>query len=520
MGVTHFLGGVNVSGVPTMGISNLPGSNGNYWFVDSVTGSDGNVGSADSPLATTKQAITMATANNGDVIVWCPAHAETISAAGGITVNKAGLTFWGWGQGKQSPTFTSATSTAATFLISSANTTIGGSVNTICNIASQVTFFSVTAANVTITATHYDTSASIGALIYITTSAAANQFTANINYFGFTASVIGTSMISLVGGSNANIYVDAYGAWSTAVVNFATTAVVNCQITGLFYNYNTALTKNVVDTITGSTWTVIGYDGIGGYNFDGGSGKAVAANDAATTTTALNVPTANSSANTTVTQVVGNKTDSAVTTFGTTGSVIAYLGGLFSDIAVPSANASTNVNMRDAIGNKTDTELFTPSSTGSLAAYAKGTVDVVEKGAVSSQVGVLSTGTTIFTIAGGPIELVYIMSMCTTGADATAATLLYTTIPTGLSAVPISLASGSIANAPVNATITYAGTGSAAACVYNAGGTALLASTVAASAVIIPPGVINITIGSGPTTTGTWKHFIRYRVMGPGVTVV
>ena len=506
MGTTHFLGNVEVSGVPTMGMSGIPATAGNVWFVNSVSGSDGNVGTADSPFATTAHAIVAAVANNGDVIVWEAGHAETIVAAGGITVNKAGLTFWGLGQGKTAPTFTSTTSTAATFLISSANTLIGGAVNTICNIASQVTFFSVTAANVTIgTAlqpiSHYDTSASVGAITYITTTSAANQLSVNVSYLGFTASVIGTAMISLVGGSNATINVDAYGAWSTAIVNFITTAVVNCQITGWFYNYNTALTKNVVDTITGSTWTVQGYDGIGGYNFDGGSGKTPANNDPSVVVTDMAVPTANSTANVLMRDVIGNKTDTAVNAFGTTGSLVAYVGGLLNTMGAPTA-----------------TEVFTPGSASSIIAYLKGIIDTADRCAVSSVTGVLTTGTTIFTIAGGPIELLYIMSMCTTGGDSTAATLLYTTTPTGLSAVPISTASGSVANAPVNATITYAGTGSAAACSYNAGGTFLLVSTVAGSAVIIPPGVIKITIGSGPTVTGTWSHYIKYRAMGPGVT--
>jgi hypothetical protein len=429
---TNFPFGLTAGGVPTQGVASIPFTSGNVWFVNSNTGVDGNSGSFLQPLKTTARAIVLAAA--GDVIVWMAGHAENIAAAGGITVNKAGLTFWGIGEGKNAPTFTSITSTAATFLISSANTVIGGNVNTVCNIASQVTFFSIAAANVTIGSliapiTHYDTSSTVGAITYITGSAAAAQLNVFVDYNGFTASSIGTAMISLVGAVNGNIWVDAYGAWSTAVVNFITTACTNISIAGLFYNFNTAVTKDVVDTIGGSTWTVQGYDGVGGFSFDGGSGKTPISNDAA------------------------------------------------SGIAV------------------------------------------IQKSAKSSQVGVLTTGMTLFTIAGGPIELIDIMSICTTGGDATAATVLYTTIPTGLSAVPISTASGSIANAPVNATITYPGTGSAAALSYNAGGTFLRASTAAGSTVIIPPGVINATIGSGPTVTGTWAHYLRYNPMGPAVTV-
>jgi hypothetical protein len=468
MGFTNFPFGITSFGVPTMGMASIPPTSGRVWFVNSNTGLDGNAGSFAQPLATTARAIVLASA--GDVIVWMAGHAEKITAAGSITVNNNGLTFWGLGEGKTAPTFTSTTSTAATFLISAANTVIGGNVNAICNIASQVTFFSVTAANVSIDVTIYDTSATVGLLSDVVATSAAANLTLNIDHVGFTASVLGTSMIILTGVVNGNITVNAYGAWATAVVDFATTACVNIQVQGYFYNYTGALSHDVVDTIAGSTWFVDGFDGVGGYPFSGGSGSAVAAILPA----ALNVPT---------------------------------------------ANATTNATERDVIGNKTDTELFTPSSTASLVAMVKGILDTADRCAISSVTGVLATGTTIFTIAGGPIELLYICSMCTTGGDATAATLLYTTTPTGLSAVPISTASASVASAPVNATVTYAGTGSAAQAVYSASGTQLLASTVAGSAVIIPPGTIKITVGSGPTTTGTWSHYIKYRAMGPGITV-
>ena len=470
---TNFTNGLTAFGVPTIGANGLPFSTGNYWFVNFANGVDGNQGSANQPLKTTARAIVLA--KTGDVVVWQAGHAETITAAGGITMSTAGVTFWSAAQeASEAATFTFTTATTADILISGAGTVVGGASPPVfvCNIASQTKIFSITAANVSLTALVQDTSSTIGAISDVVTTAAASNLTLNITHQGFTASSIGTVMISLVGVVNANVTVDAYGAWSTAVVNFATTACVNVQVNGYFYNYNTALTLDVVDTITGSTWFASGYDGIGGYYFDGGSGKALAPSDPS------------------------------------------------SLLAVPTANSTANAYERDVIGNKTDAEVYTPGTTKSLVAYIKGLLDTAPKTAQSSVTGVLTTGTTIFTVAGGPIQLLWIMSMCTVGADSTAATLLYTTIPTGLSAVPISTACGSIANAPVNATITYAGTGSAAACVYNSGGTSLSVSTVAGSAVIMPPGVINITIGSGPTVTGHWSHYIYYRPMGSGVTVI
>ena len=88
------------------------------------------------------------------------------------------------------------------------------------------------------------------------------------------------------------------------------------------------------------------------------------------------VPSADSTANDYESQVIGNKVDAAVTSVGTTASIMAYLKGLVNVEAagavVPTADASTNTYDRDVVGNKTDAAVTAGSTTGSLAAYAKG----------------------------------------------------------------------------------------------------------------------------------------------------
>lgn len=466
MPYTNFTNGLTSFGVPTMGTAGIPPTSGNIWFVNSVTGSDGSVGSFSAPFATTAHAIVAATA--GDVIVWMAQHAETITAAGGITVNKAGLTFWGLGEGKEAPTFTATTATTATFLISSANTTIGGSVVTVCNIASQAKFFSVTAANVSITATHYDTSSSIGALTYITTSAAASNFFANVTYFGLTASTLGTSMILLVGVVDANITVNAYGYWSTAVVDFATTACVNIQVNGYFYNQNSsAASKDVVDTVGGSTWFVSGYDGQAGYSIVGGSAAAVAPQP---------IPS--------------------------------------SLLAVPAANSTANVYERDVIGNKTDASVYNPSNTASLAAYVRGHSDILEQTSQTAA-AVMSTALNVFTVAGGPIQILGLVSICATANGATASTLQWESLGTlGSTTQTISGASATLANAAAGTSVILQGTALSTAPIVNTNG-AGLSETLA---IVVPAGTITLVIGTG-STTGTWTHYLRYKPLGHGVTV-
>ena len=74
-----------------------------HW-VYSVTGSDSNPGTEGRPLASIAQAITNATANNGDIILVKSGHSETLTSA--ITVNKAGLRIFGIGSGTSAPSIT------------------------------------------------------------------------------------------------------------------------------------------------------------------------------------------------------------------------------------------------------------------------------------------------------------------------------------------------------------------------------------------------------------------------------
>lgn len=68
MGITH-LSGLEVAGVPTMGIGGAPMFTGNWFFVDAVNGNDGNTGAADSPLQTLYAAYDKMVSGNNDVAV-------------------------------------------------------------------------------------------------------------------------------------------------------------------------------------------------------------------------------------------------------------------------------------------------------------------------------------------------------------------------------------------------------------------------------------------------------------------
>jgi len=114
-----FANGVTIRNVPIV-VTN-PGMV--YW-VDSNTGSNGNKGTFDRPFGTIDYAIGRCAASKGDVIFVKPGHAETISDAGDIAADVAGVAVVGLGKGTNRPTITLDTATDAALAISAANVTL------------------------------------------------------------------------------------------------------------------------------------------------------------------------------------------------------------------------------------------------------------------------------------------------------------------------------------------------------------------------------------------------------------
>ena len=100
---------------------------GDIWYVDSGIGTDGaGYGqSPQSPTATLDYVIALTTADNGDVIYVAPGHAETLTGADGVDIDKAGLRIVGLGEGANKPVFTFGHADAE-FVIGAANVTVEG----------------------------------------------------------------------------------------------------------------------------------------------------------------------------------------------------------------------------------------------------------------------------------------------------------------------------------------------------------------------------------------------------------
>jgi hypothetical protein len=175
---TNFSNGIASQGVPVMGGATLPSTTGNYWFVSSTTGSNGNSGkSVKQAFATIAQAHTAATASKGDVVVIMPGHVETVSGAAYATLSKAGISYVGLGTGRNRPTLTWS-ATNSQIIVSGANSSF---VNIVCDFAgidAVVAAVSVTATDVSFLNCEFITNkAAAGAVLGLVTAATATRFT-------------------------------------------------------------------------------------------------------------------------------------------------------------------------------------------------------------------------------------------------------------------------------------------------------------------------------------------------------
>jgi len=129
------------------------------------------------PLTTIALALAQCTANAGDTIVVGPGHTESITAAAALTVNKAGVTIVGKGNGSLRPTLTWSTSTAAQVIISAANVLWKNFRFDFTGIDAVVAAISVTGADVAFEDCDFVTnSGTTGVVLGILTAATATRF--------------------------------------------------------------------------------------------------------------------------------------------------------------------------------------------------------------------------------------------------------------------------------------------------------------------------------------------------------
>lgn len=128
---------------------------------------------------------------------------------------------------------------------------------------------------------------------------------------------------------------------------------------------------------------------------------------------------------------------------------------------------------------------------------------------------VLTNGDVLFTNKGD-IQIVSLVSECISTGTPAASTLQYSSAPTVGAAAAFSGASASMISCVLGSTINLTD-GQAVAPIIEVSG-ACNAGTYPLNA-FCPEGTITAVVGVGPTT-GTWKHYLRYKPLSQGAFVV
>jgi len=497
MGLTRFPHGVSSFGMPVVPDIDTVSYSGNTFFVDSAIGSDSIFqGTFEKPFATIDYAIGRCTANNGDVIFVKEGHVETVIAAGGLDLDVAGITivFMGFGNNRGYITFTTAVT--ADMDVDAADVTV---INPrfVAGIDALTGPIDVNAARFKMYNATWQDGTGINTTDCVVADANADDMI--ISNFEF---IDGNGA-----GTQKQSFIQIAGATRPVLKNIICTG-----------NFATGIIEN------GTAWIDAYLENVVLDNANIGPVVAILL-QAASSGQAINCHLRVASGTTYMTadndmqwfECYGTGTDATAgekigTSLAT--DIEAKIDVIDGYHDVPTADAATDAVIRDVVGRKTDTAVYVPGTTKSLSAYTKGTADLQERVAKKAAATMVN-GQIMFTIAGGPIKIEALVSVCETANDATASTLQYNATPTTGAAQTISGASASLASAVAGASVALAGTALATAALLNANGPNLIANP---GTIFCPIGTIDMVIGVG-STTGTWAHYLRYKPLAAGVTV-
>lgn len=225
----------------------LPPTQGNYWFVDSVNGSNGNSGlKPERAVATIAKAIALAAA--GDTIVALPGHTEAVTAAGTIAVSKAGLTIVSAGFGRRRAVITYTTAVGASVNVTAANVSFIGVVFAAIGFDNITAAVNVSAADCAFIDCEFElANATNQAALGILTTAAADRLVVKNCFFHGSADAGTATAIRIVGGNAIRVEDNRFiGNYTTTLgaIDNATTACTNAQVVrNTIFNRTAASTK-------------------------------------------------------------------------------------------------------------------------------------------------------------------------------------------------------------------------------------------------------------------------------------
>lgn len=249
--MTNFPNGVSSFGLPVLP-SSVPATSGSVFFVDSVTGSNGNSGVAtNKPFATIVYALTKCTAAKGDTIVCLPGHTEAVVGAGTLTVSKSGVRIVGLGYGRARPVITYTTAAAASVDVTAAGVLFQNVVFSAIGVDAVTAMVNVSAAGVTFRYCEFETGdATNQAVLAVLTTAAANRLTIDSCHIHGSADAGTAAAIRIVGGDAIQIVNNViWGNYTTSLggIDNPTTAATGIIISrNIIVNQTASSTKAIV----------------------------------------------------------------------------------------------------------------------------------------------------------------------------------------------------------------------------------------------------------------------------------
>lgn len=261
MGLTNFPHGVSSFGIPQIGAGAFPfTTTGSVFFVHNGTGvnSPGRGTSPDTPLASLDYAVGRCAASKGDVIYAMPGHVETVSAAGGLDLDIAGISIIGLGSGSLRPVVNFTTATTADMDVDAANVTI---INVVfaAGVDALVAPIDINAADCSLfNIETRDTTGSYQTVDWIVTDANANRLKIDGWVHRGATDAGADSAISIVGGDG--IWIDNFdidGNLAVAAIETVTTDSTNLKI-GCHSTANYIRTRNANDIAITATSATTG----------------------------------------------------------------------------------------------------------------------------------------------------------------------------------------------------------------------------------------------------------------------
>lgn len=239
--------GISGSGYPA---PPTDGTTGNVYYVSSTapTGSDTTSAgmTPTTPFKTLAYAATRTVANQGDRIYVMPGHIEAVASAAGIAFGTADLRIIGLGEGRNRPTFTWQSTTAATMDVNVAGVTFENLVFNMAGVDGVVSGLLIKAADCTLLNCELlVSSATAQVVVALLTNANAHRLRILGCRFLGTTHAGATRIIHLVGATDA---CEIGGNVLTAAASTALIATDAGTANTNFYIHHNALTQYAADT--------------------------------------------------------------------------------------------------------------------------------------------------------------------------------------------------------------------------------------------------------------------------------